>query len=144
VADEEYEVGFGKPQKSTQFSKGKSGNPNGRPKGSKNLATVFREIAQEQVTVTEGGRKRTMNKAHAIMVQLTNKAVSGERWAIQSYLQTDRLYSLSETTEEIPSELTQRNKEVMTGFINRMKLMGKAGEDESSRTSPTSVEEEPK
>jgi Family of unknown function (DUF5681) len=144
VADEEYEVGFGKPPKSTQFSKGKSGNPNGRPKGSKNLATVFREIAQEQVTVTEGGRKRTMNKAHAIMVQLTNKAVSGERWAIQSYLQTDRLYSLSETTEEIPSELTQRNKEVMTGFINRMKLMGKAGEDESSRTSPTSVEEEPK
>jgi hypothetical protein len=144
VADEEYEVGFGKPPKSAQFAKGKSGNPNGRPKGSKNLATLFREIGQEQVTVTEGGRKRTMNKAHAVMVQLTNKAVSGERWAILSYLQTDRIYSLGEPTEEIPRELTQRNKEVMTGFINRMKLMGKAGEDESSRTSPTSVEEEPK
>jgi Family of unknown function (DUF5681) len=136
VTDEEYEAGFGKPPKSTQFSKVKSGNPNGRPKGSKNLATVFREIAQEQVNVTEGGRKRTTNKSHAVMVQLTNKAVSGERWAIQTYLQTDRTYSLSEVPEEIPRELTQKNKEVMNGFINRMKLMSKAVEDESSPTSP--------
>jgi hypothetical protein len=141
VADEEYEVGFGKPPRSTQFAKGKSGNPNGRPKGSKNLATLFREIGQEQVTVTEGGRTRTMNKAHAVMVQLTNKAVSGERWAILSYLQTDRIYNLAEP-EEIPKELTQRNKEVVNGFINRMKLMSKAVGDGSSLTSPTNEEEE--
>jgi Family of unknown function (DUF5681) len=143
VADEEYEVGFGKPPKSTQFSKGKSGNPNGRPKGSKNLATLFREIGQEQVTVTEGGRTRTMNKAHAVMVQLTNKAVSGERWAILSYLQTDRIYSIAEPTEEIPTGLTQRNKEVMNGFINRMKLMSKAVGDESSPTSQRTKKRKP-
>jgi hypothetical protein len=144
VADEEYEVGFGKPPKSTQFAKGKSGNPNGRPKGSKNLATLFRKIGQEQVTVTEGGRTRTMNKSHAVMVQLTNKAVSGERWAIRTYLETDRIYSLSETPEEIPRELTQRNKEVMNGFIKRMKQLSKAVQDESLPTSPTNEEEETK
>jgi len=120
VADKKYEVGFGRPPKSTRFAKGKSGNPNGRPKGSKNLATLFREIGEEQVTVTEGGRTRNIKKSHAVVVQLTNKAVSGERWAIQAYLQTERTFSLSETAEEIPRELTQRNKEVINGFIDRM------------------------
>jgi hypothetical protein len=144
VADKKYEVGFGRPPKSTRFAKGKSGNPNGRPKGSKNLATLFREIGEEQVTVTENGRTRNIKKSHAVIVQLTNKAVSGERWAIQTYLQTDRTFSLSETAEEIPRELTQRNKEVVTGFINRMKLMDKSVEDESSATSPMNEEEESK
>ena len=46
----------GNPPKHTQFRKGTSGNPRGRPKGSKNLATYLMEAARDQVSATVGGR----------------------------------------------------------------------------------------
>ena len=42
-ADDEYDVGYKKPPKRTQFKPGQSGNPRGRPKGTKNLKTDLAE-----------------------------------------------------------------------------------------------------
>ena len=52
----------GNPPKHTQFRKGTSGNPRGRPKGSKNLATYLMEAARDQASATVDGRTRTISK----------------------------------------------------------------------------------
>ena len=39
----DYKVGYKKPPLHTRFKKGQSGNPSGRPKGSKNFSTLLAE-----------------------------------------------------------------------------------------------------
>jgi hypothetical protein len=72
------ETGYGKPPKRTQFQKGVSGNPKGRPKGSQNLATLFRKITYEKVRVNGPRGPRWMTKLEAGITQLANRAATGD------------------------------------------------------------------
>jgi Family of unknown function (DUF5681) len=48
---ENYRVGKGRPPRRTRWKKGQSGNPKGRPKGAKNLTTIFATILKHKVEV---------------------------------------------------------------------------------------------
>jgi len=48
---EAYRVGHGGPPLETRFRPGQSGNPRGRPKGSKNTRTLLQEKLSEKVRV---------------------------------------------------------------------------------------------
>jgi hypothetical protein len=72
------EVGYGKPPTRSQFKKGQSGNPKGRPKGSRNIGTVLEKTLRESVVINENGQRRTISKLEAAVKQLVNGAASGD------------------------------------------------------------------
>jgi hypothetical protein len=74
----EYKVGYGKPPKSGQFKRGKSGNPKGRRKGSLKLATDLAAELNEQITVREDGKPRRVSKQRALIKSLMAKALQGD------------------------------------------------------------------
>lgn len=72
-------AGFRQPPEAWRFKPGRSGNPGGRPKGAKNLATLVLEHLQTKITVRENGRERQVSKVEVGLIRMANRfAEKGE------------------------------------------------------------------
>lgn len=76
--------GYKRPPKSSRFAAGRSGNPRGRPKGSRNLKTDLDKLLTKKITVREDGEVRKVTRQEAILLGLFSKAVRGDVRAITS------------------------------------------------------------
>jgi hypothetical protein len=135
-----HEVGFGKPPKHSRFIKGKSGNPKGRPKGSKNLATILEKYGRERITVTENGRSRNITKKEAIVLQLTNKSVSGDLKAIRDHLQLSQLYEAREQSASPVSH--DGDKAVMASILERIRQSEGPTSEKQNNSEPANPKKE--
>jgi hypothetical protein len=81
-----YKVGKGRPPLATRWKPGQSGNPKGRRRGRKNLATLFHEEMSQKVAISENGQRRVITKAEAAIKQLMNSAAKGNPKAIQAMI----------------------------------------------------------
>ncbi len=114
-------VGYGKPPRETRFRKGQSGNPNGRSKGSLNMATVLLRTLREPVVVTASGRKKTITKLEAAMTQITNKAAGGDLSALK--LLTALVQSAEDRIASAPkenSDASEADQDVMRALLKRL------------------------
>src|SRR5256714_12809089 len=82
-----YAVGYGKPPTHTQFRAGRSGNPAGRRKGVRNLATDVRRTLRVPVKVKEGGRTRKISTQEGALMRLREKALQGDPRALDRLLE---------------------------------------------------------
>ncbi|MDU8945991.1 DUF5681 domain-containing protein [Ovoidimarina sediminis] len=71
-------TGRGRPPPASQFRKGKSGNPKGRPKGRQNMKTIVEKVAHETHWISEGGRQTELKTYELIFRRLQARAVSGD------------------------------------------------------------------
>jgi len=71
-------VGYKRPPVDRQFKPGQSGNPKGRPKGRKNLRTMFVEALNKKVKVHDKNGTRTVSKLEAMIEVNINKAIAGD------------------------------------------------------------------
>ncbi len=84
--DKDYEVGYRRPPRKNQFQKGSSGNPSGRPKGSKNIPSMLQKICHAPVKVkAENGKTKHISKIEAIMTQLANAAIRCDPKAARTF-----------------------------------------------------------
>jgi hypothetical protein len=122
LSDHPYGTGYGKPPKHRQFAKGRSGNPKGRPKRSKNFTTIFHDVGRQKVKVTDNGVTREITKFEASAMQLLNKAGSGDMRALNMLATWLRMFqeAIDDTEKAAPIE-TQDDKAVMANILKRIR-----------------------
>jgi Family of unknown function (DUF5681) len=76
-------VGPGKPPRHTRFQPGQSGNPNGRPKGSKNFAAILQQQLRKKVTITVDGKPKRVTVQEVIARRLANDSMKGTTKAME-------------------------------------------------------------
>ena len=91
-------LGYGNPPMIRRFKSGESGNPKGRPRGSKNRKTIVRQIANEMHTVTENGQRRRLSTLALMLLALRNQALAGNVRAFRAYKKLVAKYEPQETS----------------------------------------------
>lgn len=76
-----YKVGYGRPPKRTQFKKGQSGNPKGRPKQRSDIQSTLERTLAEPFTYREGKVVREMSAEEAVLYAQVLKAMQGDQTA---------------------------------------------------------------
>jgi|ERR1019366_2748970 hypothetical protein len=116
----DHEVGYGRPPKQSQFKKGRSGNPKGRPKGTRNIATEVARALAEKVAIIVAGRKKIITKREVAAIQLANKAASGDFKAISLIPAMERTLEERVKEQESKAEISQEaDEKLIQNFLER-------------------------
>lgn len=103
--NDDYEIGYGKPPKSTQFKKGQSGNPRGRPK--KLAPTVAGQVARlmgEQYSARINGEVVSMTGEEMIARRLVENALKGDAKAFEKVHQLANQHAEAEASRAQAAE----------------------------------------
>lgn len=107
--DKEYTIGYKKPPKNSQFKKGKSGNPKGRPKGAKNKNPfdILSKALMKKVKIIEDGEEKFITCFEAIYKKLLVDAIKGKPSAMRQALkQIDSLAQANMIEEKDDNKIT--------------------------------------
>lgn len=121
MPDLPYEIGYGKPPRSAQFTKGNSGNPKGRPKGSKNLASIILAESRRPVRINGQGGTRTVRKIEATVMQMANKSAQGDLRAARDFIPLVRHAEESVAAGSGIPMVHELDQKVMQSLLQRMR-----------------------
>jgi Family of unknown function (DUF5681) len=114
----DYVVGYGRPSKATQFAAGKSGNPRGRPKGSRTVGAILQDILSQKIAVTENGRTRRIPALEVMFRRLVNDAVRRDAAALKLLLPLIDRYAASPETELRLGELLAEDQAILSQYLS--------------------------
>ena len=113
----DYVVGYRRPPKASQFMTGKSGNPEGRPKGSRPVGAVLQDIIQQKIAVTENGKTRRIPALEVMLRRLANDAMRNDAGAMKLLFSlVDRYAESPESTLHL-GEMLAEDRDILAQYL---------------------------
>ncbi|MBT3988939.1 MAG: hypothetical protein HOC57_13715 [Rhodospirillaceae bacterium] len=106
VPTDKYDIGYGKPPEVTQFTKGQSGNPLGRPKGAKNkfstsrLEKIITDEVYRMIKVNGENGPVHMPLVQGVVRSIGVNAVKGDHRSQKLMLDMTRSVKADDNTDE--------------------------------------------
>ena len=113
-----YKVGYRNPPTETQFKPGTSGNPKGRPKGTRQPGAILRSIIEQRVSVTENGKTRRIPTLEVAFRRLVGNAMRGDDKAIKLLVSlVDRYGEYFRVSKFKLDDLLAEDRDILTQYL---------------------------
>jgi Family of unknown function (DUF5681) len=112
-------VGYGRPPKATRFAPGRSGNPKGRPRGTRTVGTILRDVIRQQVAVTESGKTRRVPVIEGMLRRLVNDALRGDAGAVKLLLSLVDRYGDSPEAVVKLADMLAEDQQILARYLQR-------------------------
>jgi Family of unknown function (DUF5681) len=113
----DYAVGYCRPPEATRFAAGKSGNPKGRPKGSRSVGAILQDVMRQKIAVTENGKTRRMSALEVMFRRLLNDAMRSDARAIKLLLSLADRYGDSPQTTLHVNDMLDADRAILAQYL---------------------------
>ena len=131
-SNEDYAIGYGKPPKNTQWQKGQSGNPNGRPKGARGLKTDLHAELISRMEIQMNGKRVSGTKQQLMLKTLTARAAAGDVRAIKALIDLVMQVFGPEDRRGDKKNLSPQDQQILDELMGRKSTTPKSTSPEGS------------
>lgn len=125
-----YSVGYCKPPQESQYHKGQSGNPLGRPKNRVSIKSILNKTLDEKVMTKENGEEKVISKFEVMIKLLVNKACSGDIKSQQTVLRLSAEIDAATDGEDALRIITsEQDKKIVADLLKRLESSGNSQSD---------------
>jgi hypothetical protein len=114
-------TGYKRPPREHSWKKGECGNPKGRPRGHRNLASALTAVLHESVSMPVDGDEREMTKLEAVTRQLVDRAVNGDPRLMRELLAEIHKNETQAERDASLEPLDDINREVLEALYVRVR-----------------------
>lgn len=120
-APDDEPVGYKRPPKKHQFQPGRSGNPRGRPKGTKGLRQILEGEFSQRMRIMEGDKPLRVSKLQLIVKRELEKAMAGNQRAIEHVISLNiQMFGLGADEPRQEEELTLGEQLYIEAIMKRL------------------------